>query len=659
MQRTRLKLILANLVAAGLLGPAFAGAATLDQQRAAFLDVYATTERGDWSAAAAQSDLLRDYVLWPDLRAAYLRTRIASDDKSIRDFLQLYGMLKPARELRYRYSLQLAKESRYAEFLDIYDSYYASLGEASLDCLAAQALVRLDRSDEAVPLARKLWLTGKSQAKQCDVVFDHFRNAGRLTPDLYRQRYELAIDRQEFMLARYVARSIDEATLSVANRWLRAQGDADRFLRRADISNADPVYHRQLAYAAKRVAYSNPEKGLGHWQRLGRDMPFAPELDHAVTQHAALWAARRNLPDAALMLDSLDEAARDVEVHRWQIRTALRNHNWSGVLEIANALPAKERQREEWLYWRAIALQRSGNEAEAMLILSGLAERRSYYGFLAADDLGIDYEFADATVAADEAAIARIADRADIIRARELFHVGLDGRARSEWDSAVRTLSAADKPQAALLAHRWNWHSRAISVAAQVGEYNDLDLRYPLPHREAFQRSANEAGVRESWAYGVARSESLFMPDVRSSAGAIGVMQLMPSTGRSTAKEIKHPYNGRTTLTDPDSNIRLGTRYLAKMNDRFDHPALATAAYNAGPSRVSAWLPGKSPMDARIWVETIPFNETRSYVRRVLTSDVIFHWRLTGTTWRLSNHLPDVPPVTGTVPMSANDPQTP
>jgi soluble lytic murein transglycosylase len=136
-------------------------------------------------------------------------------------------------------------------------------------------------------------------------------------------------------------------------------------------------------------------------------------------------------------------------------------------------------------------------------------------------------------------------------------------------------------------------------------------------------------------------------------------MQLMPSTGRSTAKEIKHPYNGRTTLTDPDSNIRLGTRYLAKMNDRFDHPALATAAYNAGPSRVSAWLPGKSPMDARIWVETIPFNETRSYVRRVLTSDVIFHWRLTGTTWRLSNHLPDVPPVTGTVPMSANDPQTP
>ena len=458
------------------------------------------------------------------------------------------------------------------------------------------------------------------------------------------------------MLARYLARSVDDAALAVANRWLRAQGDADRFLRRADVSNADPVYHRQLAYAAKRLAYSDPKKGLGHWRRLGQDMTFAAELDHAVTRHAALWAARRNLPDAARMLDSLAEAARDDEVRRWQIRTALRHHDWAGVVEVANALSAKERQREEWMYWRAIGLQRSGNEAEAMLVLSGLAERRSYYGFLAADHLGIDYEFAAATVTADEAAIAQIADRPDIIRARELFHVGLDGRARSEWDAAVRTLSVADKPQAALLAHRWNWHSRAISVAAQVGEYNDLDLRYPLPHREAFQRSANEAGVRESWAYGVARSESLFMPDVRSSAGAIGLMQLMPSTGRSTAKEIKHPYKGRNTLTDPDSNIRLGTRYLAKMSNRFDkHPALATAAYNAGPGRVSAWLPGSSPMDARIWVETIPFNETRSYVRRVLTSDVIFHWRLTGTTRRLSNHLPDVLPVTGTVPMSATD----
>lgn len=656
MQRTRPAPILRLMACLGLLLVSAAQSASLEQQRAAFLEVYPAAEQGNWTPASQKIDTLRDYVLWPDLRAAYLRTRLKSDDREIRDFLRHYGTLKPARELRYRYSLELARAARYSDYLSIYDSYYASLGEASLDCLAAQALVQLDRADEALPLARRLWLTGRSQAKQCDPVFDHFRNAGRLSRDLYQQRHDLAIDQQEFLLARYLARSIDDATLATANRWLRAQGDPQQFLRRADIGNRDGVYHEQLAYAARRLAWTDPARGLAHWDRLATDMPFAAELDHSVRRYAALWAARRNLPDAAARLAALPDEASDDEVRRWQVRTALRGQDWSTVIQAADRMSPDEREREEWLYWRAIALQRSDNAAEAMLILSGLAERRSYYGFLAADHLGIDYEFSASRVAANETIIASIAARPDIVRARELFRVGLDGRARSEWDAAIRSLPAEEKSQAALLAQRWDWHSRAISVAAQIGEYDDLDLRYPLAHREAFQRSSNEAGVRESWAYGVARSESLFMPDVRSSAGAIGLMQLMPATGRSTAKEIKHPYKGRNTLTDPDSNIRLGTRYLANMHNRFDkHPALATAAYNAGPSRVSRWLPGTAPMDARIWVETIPFNETRSYVRRVLTSDVIFHWRLTGKTSRLSNQLQDIQPLAGMVPMSAND----
>ena len=599
MQRTRLAPFLRQLAILGLCFAPVAHSASLEEQRTAFLDVYPAAERGDWKPASRQIDTLRDYVLWPDLRAVYLRTRLKSDDREIRDFLRHYGTLKPARELRYRYSLELARAARYTDYLSIYDSYYASLGEESLDCLAALALVKLDRADEALPLARKLWLTGRSQAKQCDPVFDHFRTAGRLSRDLYQQRYDLAIEKQEFMLARYLARSIDETTLATANRWLRAQGDPQQFLRRADIGNRDTLYHEQLAYAARRLAWTDPAKGLSHWRRLATDIPFAAELDHSVGRHAALWAARRNLPDAASLLAALPDAASDDEVRRWQIRTALRSEDWATVLGAAGDLTPDESQREEWLYWRAIALQRSDNEAEAMLILSGLAERRSYYGFLAADHLGIDYEFSAARVPADETIIASIAARADIVRARELFRVGLDGRARSEWDAAVRTLPAEQKAQAALLAQRWDWHSRAISVAAQVGEYNDLDLRYPLAHRESFQRSSNEAGVRESWAYGVARSESLFMADVRSSAGAIGLMQLMPATGRSTAKEIKHPYKGRTTLTDPDSNIRLGTRYLAKMHARFDkHPRSrrprttpAPAAFRAGCPARHRWMP--------------------------------------------------------------------
>ncbi len=645
MRRMRRTLCNPWFLACGFLIPTLGVSASLEEQRDVFRKVYPAAERGDWKPAEKHAGTLEDYVLWPDLRAAYLRTRLGRNDDRIRDFLGRYETLKPARELRYRYALHLAKNARHAEFLRVYGKYYTDLGEPSLDCIAAHANFALGRPEAAAPLAKKLWLVGRSQVDQCDPVFAALRRAGMLTPQLLRQRFTLAVEQKQFMLARYLARSIDDAALAEANRWLRAHGNPDRFLRIADVSDGNRVFHEQLAYAAQRLAYGDPHRALRHWRRLEKDMRFDAELSDRVNRQAALWAARLNLHDARTLLDSLDGGAIDNEVRRWQIRSALRDQDWNRVVELGDALSAGEKQREEWRYWRAIALQRSGSEAESMLILSGLAEKRSYYGFLAADYLGVDYALDESKVAADETTIARLAARPDIVRARELYRVGLDGRARSEWDAAMRLLGDHEKTQAALLAHRWNWHSRAISVAAQAGEFDDLSLRYPLPHREAFQRSANEAGVRESWAYGVARSESLFMRDIRSSAGAIGVMQLMPATGRSTAKEIKYPYKGRNTLVDPASNIRLGTRYLGKMHDRFDrHPALATAAYNAGPQRVSKWLSGNKAVDARIWVETIPFNETRSYVRRVLASDVIFHWRLTGHTSRLSNYLPEISP---------------
>ena len=135
------------------------------------------------------------------------------------------------------------------------------------------------------------------------------------------------------------------------------------------------------------------------------------------------------------------------------------------------------------------------------------------------------------------------------------------------------------------------------------------------------------------------------MRDVRSHAGAIGLMQLMPATGRDVAREIKLPYSGVTTLIDPVSNIRLGTSYLAQMAERYDgNQVLATAAYNAGPHRVDGWLPASGSVDARVWIENIPFNETRKYVKRVLAAQTIFHWRLTGDIRRLSDELPLVLP---------------
>jgi soluble lytic murein transglycosylase len=277
-------------------------------------------------------------------------------------------------------------------------------------------------------------------------------------------------------------------------------------------------------------------------------------------------------------------------------------------------------------------------------LLREVAAERSYYGFLAADLAGLPYRFDPATTEADDETIERLANDPAAIRARELYLTGLHSRGRRQWAAFSAGLGENEKRAAAVLAHRWGWHSRAIAIVGELAQYDDLDLRYPLPFSDWFTASAGKAAIPAAWAYGVARSESLFMPDVRSSAGAIGVMQLMPATGKRTAGKHGLPYAGTPTLTDPEQNIAIGTRYLAELDARFgSHRALATAAYNAGPHRVERWLPATTPMRAATWIETLPYDETRSYVQRVLAAEAIFHWRLTGEIRRLSAVLTPVP----------------
>ena len=627
-----------------------AWAADIDTQRSLFKQVYATVERGDWSPVEdltpAEQQLLRDYVLWPDLRAAWLRANLKSVDATEVDaFLSQYGSLRPARQLRYRYALALAREGDLDRFQQIYEQFYQGQGNARLDCYSLQADIEAGRHTRIPGRALDLWLTGTSQVDECDPVFDYLNDKQLLGPVEYRKRFALAVEAREFRLARWLGKSIDEDHVDAATRWMQAQARPDSFLARHDPGLKSDTYREQLVYAAERLTYRDPEAALQAWTKIESRYGFSAEQELRTRRHIALWTARDNLPGGYQLLTALPQAAQDEEVLRWRARTSLRDEKWQRLLVDIASMAQQEREREEWRYWRAIALLRSGQPDAGRSALENLSTERSYYGFLAADELGSEYALQSMTLPASDAALAELAGKPGIQRARELFLVGLDSSGRSEWQATIRHLGDDEKLQAAILADRWGWHSRAISTLASVGEYDDLAMRYPLPWKEQFETYSTAARIETTWAYGIARSESLFMRDVRSSAGAVGLMQLMPTTGRMVAQQISLRYAGLNTLTDPESNIRLGTSYLGQMAERFGgHRVLATAAYNAGPHRVEAWLPQERAEDARVWIENIPFNETRKYVRRVLAAQAIFHWRMTGQQRRVSEELQQVTP---------------
>ena len=649
-----------TLTALLLVATALAPAALADEvpARTLFEQVYERVERGDWSVVEnldpADQRALEDYVLWPELRAAYLRATLGRTDSSVVEaFLDQYGTLRPARSLRYRYALWLARNEKHDAFLDVYNSFYRGMEVARLDCEALASELALGRTRSLASRAKPLWMTPESQASQCDPVFDWLADGGHLTRNDYEARYRLAIDAREFARARWLGKSIDDSFVRNAEAWQRAAANPTDYVRANGGRASSPEEHERLAYAVERQTYADPVIALDLWSDI-RDRLAVDEAERfRIDRHIALWTARDRLPGAAELLSALPAAAMDTEVLRWRARVALRDSQWGRLLLEIAELPPEEANREEWRYWQAVALGRTGRAVESRDLLEALAKERSYYGFLAADSLGRRYAFRDSPLEANEASLELLAQRTDLQRARELFFVGLESHGRAEWDAATRSMSRPEQEQAAILASRWGWHSRAIATASRAAHYDDLAIRYPLPYFDQFESSAEAASIPTTWAYGVARSESMFMRDVRSGAGAIGLMQLMPRTGRAVARDLALNYEGTVTLTNPAANIRLGTTYLGRMVERFDgNRVVATAAYNAGPNRVDEWLPITQPVDTRVWVENIPFNETRGYVRRVLAAETIFHWRMTGEMRRLSDFLEDVVPASAEVPVA-------
>jgi soluble lytic murein transglycosylase len=620
-------------------------ATQVEQQRELFRKVFASVERGDWTGVDDLSQLdrqlLEQYVLWPDLRATWLRANIDSASATqIDSFFEHFGTLKPARELRYRYALNFVRNDDLAAYLKIYEQFYQGLDIEKLDCLALQAEIKAGRHRRVEVRALDLWQVGESQVSECDPVFEYLDDQNLLGIAEYQKRYDLAVEERNFSLAGWLAKKIGQHTVDAATQWQNAQANPEDFLRQKRDRSGDKTIREQIAYAVERLTYRDPEIALKLWERVLSRHNFSAAQKLLTAQHIALWTTRDSLPGAYKLLVKLSPAAQDDEVLRWRARTSLRETRWKRLLGDVAAMSDTERKTDEWRYWHAIALIETGQALAARVALESLHLERSYYGFLAADKLNKTYALDDSELLPDELIVSALESRPEVVRARELFFVGQDGRGRSEWDEIIRHLSDSEKIQAAILAHRWGWHSRAIAAAASLGEYDDLSIRYPLPYQEKFEEYSSQASIAPTWAYGIARSESLFMRDVRSRAGAIGLMQLMPATGRDVAKDIKLPYSGLATLIDPASNIRLGTTYLGQMAERYGgNEVLATAAYNAGPHRVDRWLPENGTVDARIWIENIPFNETRKYVKRVLAAKAIFHWRITGKVRRVSDEL--------------------
>lgn len=571
---------------------------------------------------------LRPYPLYPYLRFRDLSKRLAEIPAAeIREFLETQADTPLAGRLRDAWLRQLARAGRWDDYLrDALPSR-----DPTFDCWRRQALLKAGQDEPALRDFAALWLRADSLPAACDPVIAHWRSRSGPTPDLLWRRFALAMAQRNLGLAKALRAELPAADHPLADAWLAAADDPRLLLEPARVPGDDPRAATMIGEVLKSWGKRDALAAAAALDALKeRHRPFTPQWTE-VERQLALWIASDYHPTALVRLTALPEAVADGAVREWRVRVCLRLGDWPAALRWLDRLSAAERDSPRWRYWRGRALESLGRIEEARQVYRSIAGQRDYHGFLAADRIGVPYAIESAPLTVPAAELdALLAGFPGLRRAQELYILGREPEAEAEWRRVTQAFDPPASRRAALLAHRWAWHAQAIATVARAEHWDDLELRFPLAYRDEVMNNARASALDPAWVYAVIRQESGFRPAARSPVGALGLMQIMPATGQELAKEAPDlTGDAPDLLLQPETNLRLGARYLQKVLERLQgNPVLATAAYNAGPGKVARWLPVGTALPADLWAETIPYQETRSYVQRVLEYAAIYARRL-------------------------------
>lgn len=558
----------------------------------------------------------------------------------IREFLQTEQGTLIGERLRRDVLRELARRQRWDDFLSFYQPQTEDHG---LQCQQLNALIHTGQTEQAMQQVPQLWLTEHSLPHACDTVIAAWEKTGGRTAELSWERISLAMNEGRTQLALQLAKALDKKDQALVNLWAQVHRHPHQ-ITSSTSAFEHPRFGLAAAHAIRRLSNKNVDQAIALWDKLKSRHDFSEEYASLVYRHIGLALARKHQPEANVWLKRIPAQHADKLVREWKIRAAIRQGDWSQVISSVESLPLREQSELNWQFWWAYAHEQLGNSLEAEGVYQYLAERRDFYGFLAADRLQLPYAFENRPLDISSDELSTVSSLAGAARAHEFYTQGKMIEARREWLQFIQTLDDRQKLTASKLAQLWGWHDRAIITIGKTSYRDDIDLRFPLLMQDKVLTWSEQHKVEPALTYAIIRRESAFMPDARSPVGAMGLMQLMPATAHRTAKNLRVPYQGKQSLLSTDLNIRLGTGYLGQMLRQLDDQyALAAAAYNAGPHRVQTWRP-EQPMDAVRWIETIPFAETRDYVSNVLTYTVIYQHRMgTGYT-RLTDRMPQVQP---------------
>ena len=602
---------------------------SLAAQRAEFQQAYA---RATESAGVPPEDSasLQGYVLFPYLQAARLMQALRAAEGAVPDSLdrQIAAFLRGrerepvAQDLRRSWLGSLAARARWQDFLAV---HRPATDDPVLRCHGFTARIELADTEGLAALVAQAWLTPRS-LQECDRAFTWLTGTGGLDPALIEQRARLALEAGNAGFARQIAARLPAEQGAPLLQWAALLENPQHEIDALIASPSSRVEPAALLAGWTKLVRANRDAGKRRFDPLVHALN--PDRRAASTLALALALALSWDHDADTLKffarvepEYFDDAARE-----WQARAALWARDWKEASRSIAAMSETSRRTARWRYWAARLATHEGHPDTARQLLEAILAEDNYYSAMAAARLKRRIAPNLQVLTPDDGLLASVENMPAFLRARELRAIGLPDKARAEWRLGQEALPAAARPQAIHLAARWGWYEQAVTVATGEHVFNDYPLLYPRPYDMEVTGAAKLSGLSPTLIYSVIRQESLYESAAVSTANARGLMQLTPDTARRTARDWKRPVPAPVDLFVPATNVTLGAAHLKDLLQRFGgRVPLALAGYNAGPGAVQRWLPERE-QEPDIWIENIPYNETRTYVQRILWHTVVFDW---------------------------------
>jgi len=594
----------------------FAGASQGSDE--AVLGAYAAFRAGDPDKLARHASALQGHAVEPWVDYWRLRLRI-EDAKAldVQSFLARHAGTYLADLLRGDWLRELGRRAQWQAF----ERELGPLAQEDLELRCYGWSARLARGDgDAVAEARVAWLEPRELPDGCVALTEKLLKSGDIDHARVWQRVRVLLENGQVSAARRALGYLPAREQPDERLLTQAAVGPQKLLAQPPKNLERRATREVLLFAVTRLARSDAsaaaavlEGGLG--QQLS-----AQERGYLWVR-VATQAAMVHMTEALGWYARAGDAPLADEHLVWKARAALRAGEWRALREAIGPMSIQARQDPAWTYWYGRALAAQGDPEGARAYYLRLAGQPYYYSLLASEELGQEASIPRPFHVPAEEEVDAARRNAELSRALEFFRLGLRADATKEWMFAVRGMEDRELLAAAELARRAGVYDRAIGTAGRTERQHDYRMRYLAPFREVFTANASAYDLEEAWVLGMVRQESRFIVDARSGAGAAGLMQLLPHTARWVAQKIGYRGYSAKRVADVDINITLGTRYLKFVLDGTGHAVLASAAYNAGPNRARRWVAPRA-MEGAVFVETIPYGETREYVKRVMANTV-------------------------------------